>query len=112
MSSSENSQPRSQVEQPHGAKSVPPIETVYTTVESQADRTDWLTVVSNLRQINRQLIEQIARLEEALASAKQEAHKYREENQNHEITILQQQDDLNIAQERVGELFQQLENSH
>jgi hypothetical protein len=88
------------------------IETVYTTVESQHDRTDWLTVVSNLRQINRQLVEEIARLEQALASAKQTLHVHKEENQTHEITILQQQDELRIAQERVGTLFQQLETSH
>lgn len=88
------------------------IETVYTTVESQHDRTDWLTVVSNLRQINRQLVEEIGRLEQALASAKQTLHIHKEQNQTHEITILQQQDDLRIAQERVGALFQQLETSH
>jgi hypothetical protein len=88
------------------------IETVYTTVESQADRTDWLTVVSNLRQINRQLVEQIARLEQALASTKQNLHDRQEANQNHEITILQQQDELKMARDRVGALFQQLENSH
>lgn len=113
MSSSEYSQPsQPQVEQTHSPKSVPAIETVYTTVESQTDRTDWLTVVSNLRQINRQLVEQIARLEQTLASVKQESHRYREENQCHEITILQQQDELSIAHDRVGALFQQLENSH
>jgi hypothetical protein len=88
------------------------IETVYTTVEAQHDRTDWLTVVSNLRQINRQLVEEIARLEEALASAKQTLHIHKEQNQTYEITILQQQDELKIAQERVGALFQQLETSH
>jgi hypothetical protein len=88
------------------------IETIYTTVESQRDQTDWLTVVSNLRQINRQLVEEIARLEEALASAKQTLHTHKEANQIHEITILQQQDDLRIAHDRVGALFQQLETSH
>jgi hypothetical protein len=91
---------------------VPAIETIYTTVESQADRTDWLTVVSNLRQINRQLVEKIARLEQALASSTQKLHNYKEESQTHEITILQQQDDLKIAHDRVEVLFQQLENSH
>jgi hypothetical protein len=88
------------------------IETIYTTVESQRDQTDWLTVVSNLRQINRQLLEEIARLEQALASAKQSLHVHKEANQTHEITILQQQDELRIAHDRVGALFQQLENSH
>jgi murein L,D-transpeptidase YcbB/YkuD len=88
------------------------IETIYTTVEVQRDRTDWLTVVSNLRQINRQLVEEIARLEEALASAKQTSHSHKEANQNHEITILQQQDELRIAHDRIGALFQQLETSH
>jgi hypothetical protein len=89
-----------------------PIETVYTTIESQPDQTDWLTVVSNLRQINRQLVEQIARLEQALASSKQSLHTYKEEKQTHEITILQQQDELRMVHERVGALFQQLETSH
>ena len=88
------------------------IETIYTTVEVQRDRTDWLTVVSNLRHINRQLVEEIARLEEALASAKQTLHSHKEANQNHEITILQQQDELRIAHDRIGALFQQLETSH
>jgi hypothetical protein len=94
------------------AKAGQSIETVYTTVESQQDRTDWLTVVSNLRHINRQLLEEIARLEEALASAKQTLHTHKEENQTHEITILQQQDELRMAHDRVGALFQQLETSH
>jgi len=94
------------------AKSDQSIETIYTTVEVQRDRTDWLTVVSNLRQINRQLIEEIARLEEALASAKQTQHNHKEANQTHEITILQQQDELRISHDRVGALFQQLETSH
>jgi hypothetical protein len=88
------------------------IETVYTTVESQPDQTDWLTVVSNLRQINRQLVEQIARLEQALASSQQALEAHKEESQSHEITILQQQDELKITHERVGALFQQLETSH
>ena len=88
------------------------IETIYTTVEAQPDRTDWLTVVSNLRQINRQLVEEIARLEQALASAKQTVHTHKEQHQIHEITILQQQDELKIAKDRLGSLFQQLETSH
>ncbi|WP_310481128.1 hypothetical protein [Chamaesiphon sp. VAR_48_metabat_403] len=88
------------------------IETIYTTVETQPDRTDWLTVVSNLRQINRQLVEEIARLEQALASAKQTVHTHKEQHQIHEITILQQQDELKIAKDRLGSLFQQLETSH
>jgi hypothetical protein len=94
------------------AKADQAIETIYTTVEAQPDRTDWLTVVSNLRQINRQLVEEIARLEQALASTKQTLHTHKEQNQNHEITILQQQDELRIAHDRVGALFQQLETSH
>jgi hypothetical protein len=97
---------------PSQPKAVPDIETVYTTVESEADRTDWLTVVSNLRQINRQLVEKIARLEQALASSTQKLHNHKEENQTHEITILQQQDELKITHDRVEVLFQQLENSH
>ncbi len=97
---------------PSEPNALPQIETVYTTVESQPDQTDWLTVVSNLRQINRQLVEQIARLEQALASSKQTLHTYKEEKQTHEITILQQQDELRLAQDRVGALFQQLETSH
>lgn len=88
------------------------IETVYTTVESQQDRTDWLTVVSNLRQINRQLVEEIARLEESLANTTQALHSQKEQNQSHEITILQYQDEIRIARDRIGALFQQLENSH
>jgi hypothetical protein len=88
------------------------IETVYTTVAAQHDRTDWLTVVSNLRQINRQLVEEIARLEQALASAKQTLHNQQEANQAHEITIMQHQDELNVARDRVSALFQQLESSH
>ncbi|WP_373542272.1 hypothetical protein [Chamaesiphon sp.] len=94
------------------AKADQAIETIYTTVEAQPDRTDWLTVVSNLRQVNRQLVEEIARLEQALASAKQTLHTHKEQNQHHEITILQQQDELSIAHDRVGALFQQLETSH
>jgi hypothetical protein len=94
------------------AKADQTIETVYTTVETQPDRTDWLTVVSNLRQINRQLVEEIARLEQALASTKQTLHTHKEQNQSHEITILQHQDELRIAHDRVGSLFQQLETSH
>lgn len=97
---------------PAESNPLPAVETIYTTVESQPDQTDWLTVVSNLRQINRQLVEQIARLEQALASTKQSLHTCREEKQTHEITILQQQDELRIAQDRVGALFQQLETSH
>ncbi|WP_310411845.1 hypothetical protein [Chamaesiphon sp. OTE_8_metabat_110] len=94
------------------AKADQAIETIYTTVEAQPDRTDWLTVVSNLRQINRQLVEEIARLEQALASAKQTLHTHKEQNQSHEITILQQQDELRNAHDRIGSLFQQLETSH
>jgi hypothetical protein len=112
MSSAESFNPDRSSADGTNSQSAPPIETVYTTVESQADRTDWLTVVSNLRQVERQLVEQIARLEQALASTKQELHDRKAENQNHEITILQHQDELKIARDRVGGLFQQLENSH
>jgi hypothetical protein len=112
MSSAESFNPDRPNADGHNSQSAPPIETVYTTVESQADRTDWLTVVSNLRQVERQLVERIARLEQALAATKQELHDRKAENQNHEITILQHQDELKIARDRVGGLFQQLENSH
>ena len=112
MSSAESFNPDRLNVDSNNSQSTPPIETVYTTVESQADRTDWLTVVSNLRQAERQLVEQIARLEQALASTKQELHDLKAENQNHEITILQHQDELKIARERVSGLFGQLENSH
>ncbi len=88
------------------------LETIYTTVESEPDRTDWLTAVSNLRQINRQLVEEIARLEQALAGTKQSLHSHKEQNQSHEITILQHQDDLRIAHDRLAGMFQQLETSH
>ena len=88
------------------------LETIYTTVESEPDRTDWLTAVSNLRQINRQLVEEIARLEQALATTKQSLHSHKEQNQSYEITILQHQDDLRIAQDRLAGMFQQLETSH
>lgn len=88
------------------------LETVYTTVESEPDRTDWLTAVSNLRQINRQLVEEIARLEQALATTKQSLHSHKDQNQSYEITILQHQDDLRIAQDRLSGMFQQLETSH
>jgi hypothetical protein len=94
------------------AQAAQKIETIYTTVESEPDRTDWLTVVSNLRQSNRQLVEEIARLEQALASTTQSLHTRKEQNQSHEITILQQQDELRIAHDRLGGLFQQLETSH
>jgi hypothetical protein len=88
------------------------LETIYTTVESEPDRTDWLTAVSNLRQINRQLVEEIARLEQALATTTQSLHNHKEQNQSHEITILQHQDDLRIAHDRLSGMFQQLETSH
>ncbi len=88
------------------------LETIYTTVESEPDRTDWLTAVSNLRQINRQLVEEIARLEQALAATKQSLHSHKEQNQSYEITILQHQDDLRIAHDRLAGMFQQLETSH
>ena len=88
------------------------LETVYTTIESEPDRTDWLTAVSNLRQINRQLVEEIARLEQALAANKQSLHSHKEQNQSYEITILQHQDDLRIAHDRLAGMFQQLETSH
>jgi hypothetical protein len=88
------------------------IETVYTTVEAQTDQTDWLTVVSNLRQGNRQLLEQIAKLEQALATSQQSLQTHKEEKQSQEITILQLQDEIKMAEERIGGLFQQLESSH
>jgi chromosome segregation ATPase len=88
------------------------IETVYTTVESKFEQTDWLTVIGNLRQGNRQLLEQIAQLEQALAGSQQALHRCKEEKQAHEIAILQQQDELRANQERVNGLFQQLENAH
>jgi chromosome segregation ATPase len=94
------------------AESTHPIETVYTTVEAQTDQTDWLTVVSNLRQGNRQLLEQIAKLEQALATSQQALQTHKEEKQSQEITILQLQDEVKVAEERIGALFQQLETSH
>jgi hypothetical protein len=101
-----------QQQQQHHDHQTQPIETIYTTVESDPDRTDWLTVVSNLRQANRQLVEEIARLEQTLASTKQSLHTHKEQNQSHEITILQQQNEIGIAHDRLGSIFQQLETSH
>jgi hypothetical protein len=90
----------------------PEIETIYTTVESQEDRTDWLTVVSNLRQEHQKLRKEIAIGEQTLAQVQQNLHTCKEEKQAHEISILQQQDEIKAAQERVSALFGQLETSH
>jgi hypothetical protein len=88
------------------------IETVYTTAASQGESTDWLTVVRNLRQGNRKLLEQVEVLEMAVAAAQQEALSHQERSRMQGIKIIQQDDDLKVAQEQVGNLFEQLENSH
>ncbi len=88
------------------------IETVYTTAASQGESTDWLTVVRNLRQGNRKLLEQVEKLEIAVAKAQQEALSHQERSRMQGVKIIQQDDDLKVVQERVGSLFEQLENSH
>ncbi len=88
------------------------IETVYTTVASQGESTDWLTVVRNLRQGNRKLLEQIEVLEMTIAEIRNESLSHQERSQMQGVKVIQQDDDLKLAQERVGNLFEQLENSH
>lgn len=88
------------------------IETVYTTVASQGESTDWLTVVRNLRQGNRKLLEQIEVLEMTIAEIRHESLSHQERSQMQGVKIIQQDDDLKLSQERVGNLFEQLENSH
>jgi DNA polymerase III alpha subunit len=88
------------------------VETVYTTAASQGEATDWLTVVRNLRQSNRKLLEQVEELEANIVEAKDEALFHQERSRGQGIKIVQQEDDLKVAQERVSHLFEQLENSH
>jgi chromosome segregation ATPase len=88
------------------------VETVYTTAASQGESTDWLTVVRNLRQSNRKLLEQIEALEVTIVESKSEAVSHQERSRAQGIKIIQQDDDLKVAQERVSNLFEQLENSH
>jgi chromosome segregation ATPase len=88
------------------------VETIYTTVSSQGESTDWLTVVKNLRLTNRKLLDQIEALEVNLVAAKQESIAHQERCRSQGIKIVQQDDDLQAARERVTALFEQLENSH
>ena len=88
------------------------IETVYVTVASQGESTDWLTVVRNLRQGNRKLLEQVEVLELTIAAIKHESQSHQERSQMQGIKIIQQDDDLKLAQEQAQNLFGQLENSH
>jgi DNA polymerase III alpha subunit len=88
------------------------VETIYTTVSSQGESTDWLTVVKNLRLTNRKLLDQIEALEVNLVAAKQESIAHQERCRAQGIKIVQQDDDLQAARERVTALFEQLENSH
>jgi chromosome segregation ATPase len=88
------------------------VETIYTTAASQGESTDWLTVVRNLRQSNRKLLEQAEALEMTIVEAKNEAVSHQERSRAQGIKIIQQDDDLKVAQERVSNLFEQLENSH
>jgi DNA repair exonuclease SbcCD ATPase subunit len=88
------------------------IETVYTTAAPQGESTDWLTAVRNLRQSNRKLLDQIEAMEAQMAELRNENTTYQERFRSQGLKIVQQDDDLQIARERVGSLFEQLENSH
>jgi hypothetical protein len=88
------------------------VETVYTTAAPQGESTDWLTVVRNLRLTNRKLLDQIEALENSLIAAKQDSSAHQERCRGQGIKIVQQEDDLHAARERVSALFEQLENSH
>ena len=88
------------------------VETVYTTASPQGESTDWLTVVKNLRLTNRKLLDQIEALEVNLVAAKQELINHQERSRAQGIKIVQQDDELQIARDRVAALFEQLENSH
>ncbi len=94
--------------QPHSDE----IETVYVTVASQGESTDWLTVVRNLRQGNRKLLEQVEVLEMTIAALKSESQSHQERSQMQGIKIIQQDDDLKLTKEQATNLFEQLENSH
>ncbi len=88
------------------------VETVYTTASPQGESTDWLTVVKNLRLTNRKLLDQIEASEVNLVAAKQEVINHQERSRAQGIKIVQQDDDLRAARDRVTALFEQLENSH
>ncbi len=88
------------------------VETVYTTASPQGESTDWLTVVKNLRLTNRKLLDQIEALEVNLVAAKQEVVNHQERSRAQGIKIVQQDDELQAARDRVAALFEQLENSH
>lgn len=88
------------------------IETVYTTAAPQGESTDWLTAVRNLRQSNRKLLEQIELLEAQMVELRSENSSYQERCRTQGLKIVQQDDDLQIARDRVSSLFEQLENSH
>jgi hypothetical protein len=88
------------------------VETVYTTASPQGESTDWLTVVKNLRLTNRKLLDQIEALEVNLVAAKQEVINHQERSRSQGIKIVQQDDELQAARDRVAALFEQLENSH
>jgi DNA polymerase III alpha subunit len=88
------------------------VETIYTTAAPQGESTDWLTVVRNLRLTNRKLLDQIEALENSLVAAKQDSAAQQERSRVQGIKIVQQEDDLQAARERVSALFEQLENSH
>jgi myosin heavy subunit len=88
------------------------VETIYTTAAAQSDATDWLTVVKNLRQSNRKLLQQVTELEDALAKARQECQQYRERSHTQEAMASQSSEENVRSQAQVSHLFQQLEQSH
>ncbi len=72
---------------------------------------DWFNLARKLRGQNRQLLDTIVTLEQALSASRQELRDYQERSRHHNSLLSQQTAQLQTAQAQNGHLLEQLQSS-
>ena len=83
-----------------------------TTVEETTPQTDWCAVAHKLRSYNRDLVKQVAHLEQTIIESDKQLRLQAQQQSHSDTIIIQQTEELRAAKEQVGNLCQELESFH
>ena len=83
-----------------------------TTVEETTPQTDWCAVAHKLRSYNRDLVKQVAHLEQTIIESDKQLRLQAQQQAHSDTIIIQQTEELRAAKEQVGNLCQELESFH
>lgn len=76
------------------------------------NQTDWFAVAHKLRRYNRDLVKQVANLEQTLLESRQQIQAQIKQQESSDTIIIQQTEELRVSREQMANLYQEVESYH